>query len=70
MPDAEEVEGGFTEVPLPVTADDADQRTGGQGAGFVRDGDGEANVDLTQWAVSHRWPPPPPATTCPGPSRW
>lgn len=49
--DATETSDGFMELLLPITADDAGNRTPGKDAGFSKDGDGEANYGLTQWQI-------------------
>lgn len=53
--EANETSDGFSERLISITEDDADHRTGGKDAGFSKDGDGEANYDLTQWQVQSVW---------------
>ncbi|MEE9404420.1 MAG: hypothetical protein V3V20_05975 [Algisphaera sp.] len=48
---ATETTDGFSELLLPISETDADQRNPGKDAGFPNDGDGIANYDLTQWQI-------------------
>lgn len=48
---AAELEDGFSDLRLDISADAADQRNPGKESGFPNDGDGIANYDLTQWQL-------------------